>query len=149
MRTEIQEQLEKLAFKRSTPFCYNDYIDCPTGRCPKCGSDDLMRSVVGVGCEYGLSWVIEHVLESELTPVNIEEDFEQSIRESYPESCVVGWMTFDSVSVMKEMDPIAWRCAQGDFESQEESEGNILSLDGGSTYYRVSEIEDYLKKEGV
>ncbi len=50
MNTEIQTQLHELALKRSLPFCYNDYIECPDGRCPKCGSDDLMRMFPGVGC---------------------------------------------------------------------------------------------------
>lgn len=38
-------------------------------------------------------------------------------------------LEFDSVSVMKEQDPISWRCALSEYESQEESEGNILSLE--------------------
>lgn len=141
MNTEIQKQLEKLAFERSTPFCYHDYIECPTGRCPKCGSDDLMRSVQGVGCEYGTSWIIEHILETELTPANLEESFEESIRDSYPETTKFGWMEFDTVMLMKEMDPLSWRCALSEYESEQESEGNIISVDSGSTYYWSHEVE--------
>lgn len=51
MKTEIQKQLAVIALKRSIPFCYGDYIECPTGICRKCGSDDLMRLVPGVGEE--------------------------------------------------------------------------------------------------
>jgi len=54
MNNEIFEQLKELAFKRSIPFCYSCYIEAPTGCCKVCGSDDLMRLVPGVGCEYGL-----------------------------------------------------------------------------------------------
>lgn len=139
MKTEIQEGLEKLAYQRSIPFCYHDYIECPTGRCAKCGSDDLMRLVPEVGCEYGSDWIIKHILETELTPADLEESFEQSVRDSYPESTKVGWMEFDTVTLMKEQDPVSWRCALLDYESQEESEENIISLNG--TYYFRSDIE--------
>ena len=81
MNTEIQNKLTQLAFKRSKPFCYNDYIECPDGRCSKCGSDDLMRLVPGVGCEYGTDWVAKHILETELEPVDMDTAFEDMIRE--------------------------------------------------------------------
>ena len=43
------------------------------------------------------------------------------------------------------MDPVGWRCAQVDWESQEESEGNIVSFDGGKTYYRRNDLEDFIE----
>lgn len=144
MNNEIFEQLNELAFKRSIPFCYSCYKEAPTGCCEVCGSDDLMRLVPGVGCEYGTDWVIKHILETELTAVDLEEEFEESIRQCYPEETQVGWMTFDTVKLMKENDPVGWRCALADYESQEESEGNIVSLDGGSTFYKVDCIETFL-----
>ena len=147
MNIEIQKQLQELAYKRSTPFCYSDYIDCPGGRCPRCFSDDLMRSVAGVGCDHGVDWVIEHILETELEPANLDEAFEQSICECYPETTKVGWMEFDTVTLMKEQDPISWKCALSDYESQEESEGNVISLDGGLTYYWLHDIEALLSAE--
>lgn len=81
MNSELKEKLIKLAFDRSQPFCYQCYQECPSGRCKTCGSDDLMRSVQGLGCEYGADWIIEYTLETELTPLDLEESFEQSIRE--------------------------------------------------------------------
>jgi hypothetical protein len=48
---------------------------------------------------------------------------------------------------LKELDPVAWRCAQSEWESQEESEEIMLSFDEGSTYYRTSEIEDLIGNE--
>ena len=54
MNSEIKEQLEKLAYERSKPFCYSCYAEAPTGCCESCGSDDLMRLVPEFGCEYGL-----------------------------------------------------------------------------------------------
>mgnify|MGYP000146049346 FL=1 len=142
MNSELKEKLTKLAFNRSLPFCYNCYHECPTGRCESCGSDDLMRLVQGVGCEYGTEWIVQHILETELNPVNIEESFEEMIRECYPETTKVGWMEFDTVTLMKEQDPISWRCALAEHESNEESEGLIVSFDGGVTYYRTDEVEN-------
>ncbi len=147
MNNEIQEQLEKIAYKRSIPYCYNDQIECPTGVCKACHSDDLMRLVSGVGCEYGVDWIVERILETELDSANLEESFEQSIRECYSETTKVGWMEFDTVNLIKEQDPISWRCALSEYESQEESEGNIITLDGGCTYYWSHDIETLISKD--
>lgn len=142
MNSELKEKLTQLAFNRSLPFCYNCYHECPAGRCESCGSDDLMRLVQGVGCEYGTDWVVQHILETELNSVDVEKAFEESIRECYSETTKVGWMEFDTIALMIENDPISWRCAVAEFESSEESEGLIISLDGGSNYYRTEEVEE-------
>jgi hypothetical protein len=136
MKSEIYKQPETLAFERSIPFCYGCYTEAPSGCCQSCGPDDLMRLLPDVGCEYGVDWIIKHILETELTPIDLEEAFEQFVRECYPEETKVGWMTFDTVRLMKECDPVGWRCILADFESQEDSEGNVVSFDSGSTYYR-------------
>lgn len=145
MNDEIQKRLEELAIQRSTPFWYTDYIKCPTGRCPVCGSDDLMRITADDGPEYGTAWIYESILESELTAINTDEAFEDSIREYYPENVTVGWMSLDAVSAMKEMDPISWSCALAEWESNETDEGNIISLDGGSIFYWRHDIETLLE----
>lgn len=49
-----------------------------------------MRLMPGVGCEYGVDWGIQEILRQELEPVDLEEVFEQSIRECYPEETKVG-----------------------------------------------------------
>jgi hypothetical protein len=149
MNHEIHEQLKQLALKRSTPFCYQCYKEAPTARCATCRSDDLMRLLPGVGREYGTDWIIKHILEKELESVDLEEAFEESVRECYPEETKVGWMTFDTVTLMKEQDPIGWRCALADFESQEADEENIISFDNGSTYYSAQALEDFVKKESA
>lgn len=146
MNSEIKKQLQQIAYKRSKPFCYGCYHEAPTGQCESCGSDDLMRLLPDVGCEYGTDWVIKSILESELTPANLEESFEQSIRDCYPETTKVAWCEFDTVTLLKENDPISWRCALSEYESQEESEENILSFDGGSTYYWKHEIESFVEE---
>lgn len=146
MRNEIQENLEKLAYKRSRPFCYQCYEVAPKGTCSLCKSDDLMREVPGVGVEYGTEWIINHILETELTPVDLEDAFEESVRQCYPEETKIGWMTFDTVTLMKENDPISWQCALSEYESHEESEGNIISFDNGSKYYWSHEVEQLLEE---
>jgi hypothetical protein len=147
MSDEIQKQLEELACKRSTPFCYYDYIKCPSGRCTKCNSDDLMKITLDDGPEYGTSWIYEAILAAELAAVNVEEAFEDSVHECYPESVNVGWMTLDAVSIMKEMDPVSWNCACSEWEAQEAGDGTILSFDGGSTYYWRTDVENLLERE--
>ena len=149
MRNEIQQQLQKLALKRSIPFCYGCYTETPTGTCITCGSVDLMRLLPEVWLDYGTSWIIEHILETELESVDLEDAFEESVRQCYPEETKVGWMTFDTVTLMKENDPVGWRCALSEYESNEESEGNIISFDGGSTYYGIQSLEDLIKQEGA
>ena len=147
MNDEIQQKLHQLALARSIPFCYGCYAEAPTGRCKTCGSDDLMRLLPGVGCEYGTDWIIHHILETELEPLNLEEAFEESVRQCYPEETKVGWMTFDTVTLMKDQDPIGWRCALTDYEADEESHGSIISSDGGATYYRLTEVEELVASE--
>ena len=80
MNSDLHKKLEELALKRSIPFCYGDYIECPEGRCPKCGSDDLCRLVPGVGLDWNCDWIIQHILETELEPVDMNAAFEEMIR---------------------------------------------------------------------
>lgn len=146
MNTEIQEKLEQLAYKLTTPFCYGCYIKAPKDVCTKCHSDDLMRHLEGVGVEWGTSWVIKQILREELTPVHLEEAFEESVRQCYPEEVTVGWVKFNTVEILKSQDPIGWRCALSEYESQEESDGNIMSFDNGSTHYWTHELETLLNR---
>jgi len=56
-------------------------------------------------------------------------------------------MTLDTVSVMKDQDPVSWSCAQSEWESQEADEGIIISFDNGSTYYRRDDVERLIESE--
>jgi hypothetical protein len=148
MKSEIQDKLHQLALKKSIPFCYGCYKEAPTGRCECCGSDDLMRLLPSVGCEYGTEWIVQHILETELTPVDTEGAFEESVRECYPEETKAGWMTFDTVTLMKSQDPISWNLARAEWESFEEEEENLITFDNGSTYYRYYEVNSLLETVG-
>lgn len=147
MKSKIQEQLHQLALKHSTPFCYSCCKEAPSGCCETCGSDDLARLASGVGCDWSTDWIIEHILKTELTAVNIEDVFEQTVRECFPEETTVGWLTFDTVTLLKQNDPVSWHCAVSEFAFEEKSEGNILSLDGGSNYYWMSDVEALVQNE--
>jgi hypothetical protein len=144
MKSEVQEKLHQLALKRSTPFCYSCYKSAPSGRCMTCSSDDLMRLVDGVGCEYGTYWIVQHILVEELT--SIDDIFEESIRQSYPEVTTVGWMKFDTVDLMKSQDPMAWKIARDEYIEGLDSDKQIISFDNGSTYYWASDLESLCEK---
>ena len=141
MKNEIQIKLEKLARSKVIPFCYQDYCECPKGICPKCGTDDLMFLYPSVGCEYGLDWCVEHLLSEKLTPVDTERTFEDSVRELYNPTTVVGFLTVDTVDTMKECDPIAWEIACSENTDLLESDEIIMSFDNGNTYYWTHDLE--------
>lgn len=47
---------------------------------------------------------MKSILESELTTVDLDEEFEEYVRQCYPESIQVGWMNLDTVSVTVSTD---------------------------------------------
>lgn len=143
---EIQDRLNKLAYKLSIPFCYSCYQEVPSGICPRCLSDDCMRLLPGVACEYGSSWIIEHLIRDNLTPINIEEAFQESVSQCYPETTTVGFLELDTVQTMKESDPIAWDLSQSEWLDNEETEGQIVTFNNGGAYYYTHDVERYVER---
>ena len=90
----IESNLKTIAYKKSIPFCYTCYKKAPSGFCNLCFSDDLMRHLDGVGVEYGTDWVIEHIIGSELTPLNLDDEYEQLLDETYPEPFKIGYLEY-------------------------------------------------------
>ncbi len=147
MRTTIEnltKRLEKIADKKSIPFCYGCYKEARSGKCATCLSDDLMKLLPGVGCEYG-DWIIEHLVSQNVQSINAEELFESSMDGVYPETTVIGFIEVDTLTAIKEFDPICWRMAVQEYESQMEDDGELMSFDGGSTYYLTNDIERYVE----
>lgn len=144
MNTEIKTRLEQLAWKRSIPFCYGCYVKAPTGTCALCHSDDLMRLVEGVGCEYGIEWVVEHLVKDNITPMDQEAAFEDSMSGCYPETTTIGWIETDTLSAIKELDPISWNLARSEWIDLEEQDDQLATYDNGTTYYWASDIEAFL-----
>jgi len=142
----LKARLEKLAFTKTISFCYSCYRQAPTGRCDRCGSDDLMRELPGHGVEWGVDWVIRSLVRDNLTPANTEEAFEESVSQCYPKTTTVGWLELDTVSMLKEMDPVAWDLAESEWIDSELSEGNLITFDNGINYYWTYEVEKYLEE---
>ncbi|MFN9069079.1 MAG: hypothetical protein ACK5V3_17785, partial [Bdellovibrionales bacterium] len=97
------------------------------------------------GVEWGTSWVIKHILEDELTAVDADEVFEESMRQCYPEETTVGWMSFDTVDLMKSQDPISWRIVRDEYIDSLEQDEEIVSFDNGSAYYWAHDLESLLE----
>jgi hypothetical protein len=140
----IVEALTQIAVSKAIPFCYGCYIRAAKGCCTKCLSDDLMFELPNVGVEYGTDWLLRELVREHLTPADTREAFEQSVAECYPETVKIGWIETDTISALKELDPISWDIAHSEWIDSEVSDGNLITFDNGSTYYSVHEIEDLI-----
>lgn len=81
--------------------------------------------------------------------VDISERFDDSIRSCYPEETSIGWLTVDTASAIKDLDPVSWELAKSEWADSEEQEGALLTFDNGSTFFDSSEIESFLESMGV
>ena len=143
---DITEALTQIALKKSIPFCYLCYTRAPSGKCAICGSDDLMYELPGVAVEYGTDWLLREVLRKHLTPADTLDAFEQSAAECYPETVKIGWIEYDTVTAIKELDPVSWEMAQIEWIDNELSDGNLVTFDNGSNYYWISDIEQFIEE---
>jgi hypothetical protein len=141
---DLIQRLEKLAYEKSTPFCYGCYCKAPTGRCVLCGSDDLMRELAGEGVEYDVDWIVQSLVRNNLTPVDAEEAFAESVSQCYPEDTKIGWLEVDTVTAIKSLDPVSWELAQSEWIDSEIQGGNFISFDEGSTCYHAFDLEQFL-----
>ncbi len=141
MNTEILKKLEAIAEDRTIPFCMSCYVKALKGKCPSCHSDDLARWMDGVGLDWSLDFAIKYILQEELTPIYLDQVYEDSLRSCYPETIEVGWMSLDTIEVMKSQDPISFRIARDEYFDELESDGEILSFDNGSSYYWKHDLE--------
>lgn len=137
----IHGRLEEVAMKITDNFCYACYKVVTGDRCPTCGTDDFMRHLKGVGVEYGTEWVIEHMLENNLTAVDGDELFEELLDECYPE-VKIGCCTFSPSQVMKELDPTCFEIGAKENLDSLAEDGNLYEY--GGNYYRIDELEDML-----
>ena len=97
-----------------------------------------------VGVEYGTDWLLHEFLRAHLDPANTLEAFEQSVAECYPESVKIGWIEYDTVSALKELDPISWDIAHSEWIDSEVSDGNLITFDNGLTHYWVPDLERFI-----
>lgn len=136
---EIKDKLRDKAHEISRPFCYSDYITVAinengTAFCPKCGSDDLMRELEGVGVEYGYDWIMEHIIKEEGTAIDTDEMYDDLLDECY-EPFKIGELEYSPSDVLKNVDPIAYRTGKHDYLDGLVQDGQLVCLDG--TYYQL------------
>jgi len=131
---ELYEQLEQITHKRTIPFCYLCYIDAPTGRCARCGTDDLMHHLPGVGVEYGYEWVIKHLLGQEVDNISEEEQeefFKDFIDSCYNEEVQVAFLTVNTGWAVQRLDPIAFEIGMNEYfmeDAHVEIEGKLYCV---------------------
>ena len=100
-----------------------------------------------VGVEYGADWLLREYLRAHIDPAHTLEAFEQSVAECYPESVKIGWIEYDTVSALKELDPISWDIAHSEWIDREVSDGNLITVDNRSNYFWLSEIEQFIEDQ--
>jgi hypothetical protein len=146
MREEILKRLHDLALKKSIPFCYGCYVDAKSGKCPSCGSDDLMRKVPGSGVEWGTEWIVKDFLD-EIGPVDLEKSYEEFLEAAYGETVNVAGLELDLVRVIKETSPGDFRVGVSNhFSYLVEDENSYLDLFGN--LYSVEKIKKFLEQNG-
>lgn len=139
--SETYEALEKIAFRKTKPFCYSCYRKVEKQYCATCGSDDNMRLSEGVGVEWGTSWVIEHLISENCAPVD-SSYAEQSLRDCYPETVQVGWIEVDPIEIIKEHYPLDFRLACDEYLDSLRADGEIIEVGGGD--YWKDDIIDFI-----
>ncbi len=137
---DLQDKLTVLAFDATDNFCYSCYQVVRGERCPQCYSDDFMRHLDGVGVEYGTDWVIEHLIKEHCSPIDAEEQFEELLSETC-ETVKIGSLEYDPGYVLRNIDPIAFRCGVSDMLADDDQ---FVEIDG--EYYRVCEIENMIEE---
>lgn len=105
-----------------------------------------MRLLPEFGCEYGTCWVIDTLINENLEPLDTEEVFAEKLRDCYPENTQVGFLTLDTVSVMKDQDPIAFNIAQSEYIDSLHQDGQVVTFDNGGNYYWLHDLEQYIEE---
>jgi len=137
---DLREKLNETAMQVTENFCYGCYKVVEGDCCPKCGSDDFMRHLKGVGVEYGTDWVIEHLIQEHCEPIDEEEAYEEQLSECYGTVAICG-LEYDSGHALKNLDPVAFRCGVADMLADSET---YAEIDG--RYYLVSDIESMIEE---
>lgn len=140
----IKEALRERAEEASSPFCYSDYIKVKANAdgvyvCPRCGSDDLMRHVEGVGVEWGFEWVMEHLIRQEGEAIDIKELYSDCLDETH-EPVRFGELEYLPSAVLEAVDPVAFEMGASEYADSEVEDGRLICLDG--EYYRLEGVTD-------
>jgi len=82
--------------------------------------------------------VIEHLIKEHCEPIDTEEVYEELLDECFAE-VKIGELTYAAGYVLKEVDPIAFRCGVSDMLADSET---YVEADG--QYYYVSDLENMI-----
>ncbi|MHC4071038.1 MAG: hypothetical protein ACYTGS_03230 [Planctomycetota bacterium] len=137
---DLKDKLTALAFDMTDNFCYGCYKVVEGDHCPGCGSDDFMRHLDGVGVEYGTDWVVEHLIKEHCSPIDAEEQFEEQLSETC-ETVKIGTLEYDPGYVLRNIDPVAFRCGVSDMLADDEQ---FIEVDG--QYYQVYDVENMIEE---
>ena len=167
----IHGRLEEAAYKITDNFCYSCYKVVEGDYCPTCHTDDFMRHLSydrlnavfsarlsrktgtldsratppclkgTVGVEYGTEWVIDHLFETRLEPVDGDAMFEELLDECYPE-VKIGCCTFSPSQVMKELDPTCFNIGVTENLDSLAEDGQLYEHNGD--YYQMEDLDDML-----
>lgn len=140
----IKGKLEQLAWEASRPFCYGDYITVVPNEkgeaiCPQCGSDDLMREVENVGCDYGITWVMEHIVTTDGEHVDVEELYRDLLDECY-QPIKFGDLEYSPSQVLESVDRVAFRIGVSEYADSEVEDGRLIEI--GGNYYRLDDVTE-------
>ena len=140
MNAEIETKLKTKAMRATVPFCYRCQSYCPCGQCFRCGSDDLMTGIFGVGVGHGLEWAFEHLVGG-IESVDTEAIFEHMMKGSYNKTSMVGPLEVDTLSILKE-NSAWWQTTKQDYLNDLILEDELTKI--GDKYYWTSELEKRL-----
>ena len=140
--TNEYEELEQIAYKKSKAFCYSCGIEVKKKHCPSCGSDDSARLLESVGLDFGISWIIEHLISENCSPVD-PEFADQSLRDCYPETVKLGWIEVDPIDAIKKLYPLDYRLAVDEYTDSLKADNEIVEV--GNNDYWKDDILDFIK----
>ena len=107
-----------------------------------------MRYLKGEGADWGVDWVIPILLQH-LSPLDTEEAFADSVRETYGETAQVGWIEVDTVDTIKAMDSISFEIVESEWVGSLAEDEQAMSPDNGGTCYWVHDVEALLEEHDL
>ncbi|NRA43466.1 MAG: hypothetical protein HRU09_00785 [Oligoflexales bacterium] len=139
---DLLERLDKIAYKKSQPFCYSCYVRVKGSHCRLCGSDDLMRED-----KNGLDWGIDHIIETILDDEPVEhacitDSYDLMLDECYPE-VQMGYNTWTPSDLLKNMSPGDYEYGKGEHLDHLIESEQVIEINGN--YYWEAEISELVE----
>jgi hypothetical protein len=71
------------------------------------------------------------------------------MEDCYEETTQVGFMTLNTVDIMKNQDPICWGIAQTEYIDGLFEDEQLITFDNGSNYYWIHDVENYIEENEI